>query len=557
MHFALQNTGVCMVNSRKPRPYGLSALAKANDALPGSVSSRAPGTILGRWEVTGPKRWGVEPGFEARKRWTAADTQKLFTPDHKYFHAATAYLGKARGPGADDQTSSGVAARIALRQSEIIHYLQQAFRKFQATHYIKMDYAPPGNDGRVRRGAERHKGHGPPFMRPLTRKIHNNWTAKTPRQINLIAIKECLANDLLALLGEPLGLLTQKLKLLPSSYPDGSPKLLLDGKHLESEDAIESFCDFSGCLVDGYLVKKPSGPQLLADDSLALGRFKALMLLLADRDSLGRDGDNKGRVGNRFAAIDPGKALPLKPTTALETDYMAYENIYDDLSLRPPSRPLDMLSGGYRHFSVFDDCPLSEKLLGVKRIADVSQTNEDRHVFEAYIEEFSSGVGPLNFSSELNALKERYLQRRAYLLRLFSARLAFIHRPDLLDFVDHLEKLTSQTAETSPHNQVKLHFLRVIQRVAWELKKQDSHYLFSMVERNPGLGDLAYQLLQEYFQYLGVFDEVSLERLGPRICIKMAAPQLDHVLTRSSYRAVAEYKQQLATASRFAFFINR
>ena len=129
-------------------------------------------------------------------------------------------------------------------------------------------------------------------------------------------MREALANDLM----RSLGIQSQKLKLVESVHADGTPKLMLDGTH------VDGFSDFDGkpekgerYLKDGVLVrnqKRPgdpdgvfTGPPRLDLGMSELGRNKILLLLMADRDALGSTGGNKGYVGNSFIGIDPGHAL--------------------------------------------------------------------------------------------------------------------------------------------------------------------------------------------------------------------------------------------------------
>jgi hypothetical protein len=219
--------------------------------------------------------------------------------------------------------------------------------KFSKRHYVKLDYLETDRTltGNYRIPRDKAKG----FM---------HWAFKTQSrsEINKGAVRECLANDLMA----KMGVHSQKLKMIPAQWNDGYPKMLLDSTHVTGPKG-GAFEDFDGSIRDGQLVqidkdktkelqskakkrlethpndktakkqaketvplKNPDGTCKLDTSVKELGRNKILMLLMSDRDALGSTGGNKGRADNHFVGIDPGHALEerlLSRTSDINTDF--------------------------------------------------------------------------------------------------------------------------------------------------------------------------------------------------------------------------------------------
>ena len=81
------------------------------------------------------------------------------------------------------------------------------------------------------------------------------------------------------------------------------------------------------------------------------------MLPLPVRAALGSRGDNKGRMGNTFAAIDPGHSLE---------EFMDARNIRSDFSFSEPGR-----FSKFKNYTVFDDCAYMEKMEGVRQLKEM------------------------------------------------------------------------------------------------------------------------------------------------------------------------------------------
>lgn len=130
-------------------------------------------------------------------------------------------------------------------------------------------------------------------------------------------MREGVANDLMRVLGEGRGYATQKLKLVPTVYADGSPKLLLDSTHASDPNQPGVAFDTIGSkkrLVDGYIVKlgpddKPlkdaHGRHIVDNDIQDQGRHKIKMLAMGDRDALGSTGATRAGSATSWSASTP------------------------------------------------------------------------------------------------------------------------------------------------------------------------------------------------------------------------------------------------------------
>jgi hypothetical protein len=131
-------------------------------------------------------------------------------------------------------------------------------RKF-AKHYVKLDYRE--TDSRGTGAAKKFTlpwSNAKSLVLPgiLGKLIHREARYQTPDKINRDAMRESLANDLM----RSFGIFAQKLKLVPTEYADGTPKLLLDGTHMSGPNG-EKFSDFEGAIKNG-----PKNGQLVKLD---------------------------------------------------------------------------------------------------------------------------------------------------------------------------------------------------------------------------------------------------------------------------------------------------
>ncbi|ASC66489.1 hypothetical protein B9P52_20405 [Achromobacter denitrificans] len=500
------------------------------------VNGNAVQANVAGYRVLGDKAKGVEPGFIAKRDWTPGDEAKLQNPQHKFNtlahqlttrwldpqpalggpsdQALEAMLQRVLGAIAgstsphaqsaqdllqpDDDTGElnvlatlrgGVALDIGFRSAMIADMVQEAFvgsaqmadqaragqatemlgrlrqgvmdvqPKFNKNHYIKLDYYEADKSGdKYQIPLDKSKGA-----------LHRWYTGATAKDRNEGAVREALANDLM----RSLGIQSQKLKIVEGQYADGTPKLMLDGTHVDGANG-NSFSDFDGkplrgerYLKDGVLVRNTqaqgdapgvfSGPPVLDSSMNELGRNKILLLLMADRDALGSKGGNKGYVGNTFVGIDPGHAL--------ESGLLGRRgDINSDFSFKQPGV---LASQGYKNFSMFDQTPLSEKMEGVRQIARLKESGADTRLFDLYSQQFGNGrPAAADFDQHIQGLKAQYEGRRDDILQIFQERLDVdnfdfgvpptdaLHaglRDVSLNLLDGLEKFTSPTVARTEH----------------------------------------------------------------------------------------------------------
>ncbi|MCC8189452.1 MAG: hypothetical protein LIP77_02280, partial [Planctomycetes bacterium] len=261
---------------------------------------------------------------------------------------------------------------------------------------------------------------------------------------------EALANDITRVLGVP----AQNLRLLRGEYSDGSPKLLLDSPFIRGEDGTP-YRDFDHFIDDGYLDRDLMAAAGFTAPLKNLGSYKAAFLLLGDRDAIGSHGQNKGFVGNTFAAIDPGHSLEGRKIT-----------VHDDFSFETNS------TYTFHNFTFFDDAPLSEKMAGWDRI--VQARAELSALFDNYEEQFHDC--DLDFRADIGRMRREVETRFAAMYEVLEPRRALYRLnepagrgPRLLDALDCVEKLTSDTAPTSPNGRVRLQYPRTKRRVPWDM----------------------------------------------------------------------------------------
>jgi hypothetical protein len=463
------------------------------------------------------KRFGVEPGFEAFKRWNSSDDLKLNDPTHHFYEQANRYINNRLTFDLDFQKAKKEIqeTQTNINQNEILDKLRNhpilkqtiqrhlvlINRKFHKRHYIKLNYSQPGPDGKVKIPFYRAKA--PRIFGSLGKLLHQYSTVSTPREKNFGAVTEAIANDIFSTL--ELG--GQKLKLIQAYYPDGSIKLLLDGTEVSGPNG-EKFLTLEGQIKQGYLdgneVVGADGQRYPFDDC-DLGRHKIKALLLGDRDKVGTTGGNIGFVivngKARLMNIDPGKSLDLPQNLTQDdrpkrksfssfahfllskiffevklfligsTNLMTQVNLRTNLSFEQPNCTLlDKARGGYHNYSIFDDANLSEKMEGMRTI--LKNWNQVEHIFDCYIKEFSK-PGALDFRSDLLLMKKYLVDRKNYFIKVLAERLALNN--EQLDFLEHIEKLTSHTYNQiqTKNGPIRFHHLQVFpqNRKEWHLRK--------------------------------------------------------------------------------------
>ena len=319
------------------------------------------------------------------------------------------------------------------------------FKHFTDRAIVKLDY----NEGsKFSSGDSAHAGT---FMRPerviLGRKmgqIYRFTSRQSADTISAGAVTEALANDLTRIAGVP----SQELEIVRGQYSDGHPKIMLAAK-----------------FKDGY-------------KDLEAG---------ADRDGIGKRGQNKGFAGGKFFAIDPGHSLEGNGKYLQISDDLSFKDTYGK-STKPR----------FNNFSVFDDDTFFSKMEGVVKLRETAKRGEFQKAFDDYRAAFNpeeEGISDAEKTlrrqicadidkkeAEFNESLKKILDVSVNNLDLYDD---LDDKPESLrqsaiETVANLEKLTSPTTWTSAKGKVALEHLEVIPetRVPWKaaLKGDDIVY---------------------------------------------------------------------------------
>lgn len=447
------------------------------------------------------KTSGVEPGFIVRKDWTAADTQTMMTDGTDLDQVARDVLEQRLGrplTAQDDVRALKAQHFVAIRDAAMAGVGN--VRRLTERHIVKLDYNE--NDRRVRHDAA-HIGH---FRLPVRNAIKGGafkgaffraFRLTTANEASAGAVAEALANDLTRAMGVP----TQELSLVKGRYSDGHEKLMLVSKF------AHGYRDFDGnFLKDGRLVGRQDAHGNVIEQPEDIGRYKAMFLLLADRDAVGSHGQNKGIVNGHFFAIDPGHSL--------EGNGAALE-IHDDFSFKDTQG--GVFEKRFLNFSVFDDSNRSEKLKGMVAIRDAFVHGDFENIFNEYEARFPAD-DPHADQALSQAIQTRIREMRAEfngqydrMMGVFGGQLA-VHdhfvalTPGddatacrVIDAVENLERLTSPTVATSKHGEVQLRHLEVTPetRVPWKVRvAPDGAVVYSCDKLPEGRKPLLANMLQ-------------------------------------------------------------
>ncbi len=335
--------------------------------------------------------------------------------------------------------------------------LSPAFAHFSDSHILKLDY----NEGdRVVAHDAAHEGS---FMRPerilSTRKpvlgqIYRLQTAASADKISSGAVTEALANDLTRIAGVP----SQELQIVRGEYSDGHPKLMLQAKFAKGYQDMEN-----GFIKDGRVVS-PDGKPLES-----LGKYKAFFLLTADRDAVGRRGQNKGFANGKFFAIDPGHSLEGNGKYLDIQDDFTFKDTYGS-STKPR----------FENFSVFDDDTRFAKLQGMIELRELHRSGAFQKVFDDYRKAFDpeeKGISPAEktlrqqVQKDIDKKEAEFSRQMTRLLKVFDNQLALFDdlaadgpkvQQDAVETLANLEKLTSATTWVSKNKEVALKHLEVV-----------------------------------------------------------------------------------------------
>ena len=349
-----------------------------------------------------------------------------------------------------------------------LYKMSSIFKHFSDRGIVKLDY----NEGD--RIFAKDAAHAGSFMRPERIKnrklgqIYRLQTASSADSISAGAVTEALANDLTRVAGVP----SQELQIVRGQYSDGHPKLMLAAKFAEGYKDMED-----GMIKDGRAVPPTKKDGTKGPDPEPLGRFKAFFLVTADRDAVGRRGQNKGFVNGKFFAIDPGHSLEGNGKYLEISDDLSFKDTYGS-STKPR----------FENFSVFDDDTRAAKFKGVLELRELQKSGKFKNVFNDYRAAFNPNENGISDAEkalrnkiidEINAKEKEFNESLNKLMRVSGMQLELhddlkefapqVNRDDAIETLANLEKLTSPTTWVSKKGQVALNHLEVVQetRVPW------------------------------------------------------------------------------------------
>ena len=361
--------------------------------------------------------------------------------------------------------------------NEDFHTFSPIFKHFSDRAIVKLDY---NESAKFSSGDTASAGT---FMRPervaVGRKMGQLYRFTSRQSADTIsagAVTEALANDLTRIAGVP----SQELEIVRGQYSDGHPKIMLAAKFADGYKDLEA-----GMLKDGRVVKPKGAPKSLQMESL--GKYKAFFLVTADRDGIGKRGQNKGFVGGRFFAIDPGHSLEGNGKYLKVSDDLSFQDTYGK-----SSKPR------FNNFSVFDDDTFFSKMEGVVNLRQRAEAGEFKKVFDDYRAAFDpkeKGISDAEKTlrqkiiadidkkeAEFNESLKKILDVSANNLNLYDdlAEEGPAIQQGAIETVANLEKLTSPTTWVSKKGQVALNHLEVLPdtRVPWKGTLKGDNLLF-------------------------------------------------------------------------------
>ncbi len=370
-------------------------------------------------------------------------------------------------------------AVMGVKEGSDFYTFSPVFKHFTERHILKLDY---NEQDRWKTGATSHKGT---FMRPerilasrkpILGQIYRIQTAASADSISAGAVTEALANDLTRLAGIP----SQELTIARGQYSDGHPKLMLEAKFAKGYKDMEA-----GYIKDGRIVRPPDAPKDLTLEGL--GKYKAFFLLTADRDGVGKRGQNKGFVDGKFFAIDPGHSLEGNGKYLEVADDFSFKDTYGK-STKPR----------FNNFSIFDDDTRFAKLEGLVKLREIAQSGAFDRLFDDYLTTFSpdeEGISDaektlrLKIKEEIKQKRTEFDQSLKKLLNVGGKQLELYDDlaedgPEMqekaINTLSHLEMLTSPTTWVSKKGQVALNHLEVKQetRVPWNAYAEGDNMVY-------------------------------------------------------------------------------
>ena len=295
--------------------------------------------------------------------------------------------------------------------------------------------------------------------KPILGSIYRFQTRQSADKISSGAVTEALANDLTRLVGVP----AQELEIVRGEYSDGHPKIMLAAKFANGYKDMED-----GMLQDGRAVARKNPDGTKGPEPEPLGKYKAFFLLTADRDGIGKRGQNKGFINGKFFAIDPGHSLEGNGKYLEVADDFSFKDTYGS-STKPR----------FNNFSVFDDDTRFNKLQGLLNLREIANSGAFDKLFGDYSKAFNpneKGITDtekalrMKIKADIDKKQAEFKESLHKLLRVGGMQLEMYDDlakdgPEMqegaIETIANLEKLTSPTTWVSKNGEVPLKHLEV------------------------------------------------------------------------------------------------
>ena len=295
--------------------------------------------------------------------------------------------------------------------------------------------------------------------KPILGSIYRFQTRQSADKISSGAVTEALANDLTRLAGVP----AQELEIVRGEYSDGHPKIMLAAKFANGYKDMED-----GMLQDGRAVARKNPDGTKGPEPEPLGKYKAFFLLTADRDGIGKRGQNKGFINGKFFAIDPGHSLEGNGKYLEVADDFSFKDTYG-ASTKPR----------FNNFSVFDDDTRFNKLQGLVNLREIANSGAFDKLFDDYSKAFDpneKGISDtekalrMKIKADIDKKQTEFKESLHKLLRVGGMQLEMYDDlakdgPEMqegaIETIANLEKLTSPTTWVSKKGEVPLKHLEV------------------------------------------------------------------------------------------------
>ncbi len=314
--------------------------------------------------------------------------------------------------------------------------------------------------------------------KPILGSIYRFQTRQSADKISAGAVTEALANDLTRLAGVP----AQELEIVRGEYSDGHPKIMLAAKFANGYKDMED-----GMLQDGRAIPPTNPDGTKGSEPEPLGKYKAFFLLTADRDGIGKRGQNKGFINGKFFAIDPGHSLEGNGKYLEVADDFSFKDTYGS-STKPR----------FNNFSVFDDDTRFSKLQGLVNLREIANSGAFDKLFDDYRKAFNpdeKGISDTEKAlrtkiiADIDKKQTEFRESLNKLLKVGGMQLEMYDDlaqdgPEMqegaIETIANLEKLTSPTTWVSKKGQVALKHLEVRPetRIPWRAGVEGNNLVY-------------------------------------------------------------------------------